>query len=302
MSLFDSAFMSDQVSVGRSKLVVRRGGSGPPVLLLHGFPETHAAWHRVAPLLATCFTLIMPDLPGYGDSVVPEPDALQGRFTKRAMADTLVELMTKFEYSTFSVVGHDRGGRVAYRMALDHPTRLSCLAILDVIPSLDMAERMTYETARRMVNWFLLSLPAPIPERLIGAEADLYLRHVIDAWGGSDAITPEAFEEYARCFRNPCVIRAMCEEYRAGDTIDIEHDSVDRGAKRGIACPVLVLWQEGGLTARFGDPLTVWRAWAPDVRGRAIRGGHFLMEESPDQVAEELSRFLVHAQTMLRSG
>ena len=292
MSLFDSGFVADKVTIDGSTVFIRHGGIGPPLLLLHGFPETHVAWHRVAPLLARRFTLVMPDLPGYGDSTGPEPDDTQQTFSKRAMADTLAGLMSTLGHDRFSVVGHDRGARVAYRMALDHRSRVARLAILDVIPSLDITERMTYDTGRHMANWFLLALPWPIPERLIAAEPDLYLQHIIAAWRGTDAVSTEAIAEYARCFRIPRVIRAMCEDYRAGDGVDLEHDRVDRDAKRRIECPVLVLWQAGGLTASFGDPLAIWGQWADDVRGQPVRGGHFLMEESPERIAVELSGFL----------
>jgi haloacetate dehalogenase len=292
VSLFSDEFSADTITVGDSKIFVRRGGTGPAILLLHGFPQTHVAWHRVAPRLAHRFTVIVPDLPGYGDSTGPEPDARHERYSKRSIAATFVELMERLGEERFAVIGHDRGARVAYRMALDHPERVRALAVLDVIPTLDVAERLTYDLAREMANWFWLATSSPVPERLIAAEPDTYLRYIIHAWQGTDAIAPEALAAYARCFRTPRVITGMCEDYRAGDSIDLEHDRRDRDVGRRIACPILVLWPEGGLTARFGDPLAIWRQWSYDVSGDALRGGHFMMEESPEQVTSRLERFL----------
>jgi haloacetate dehalogenase len=292
MALFADDFRAEVVQVGETTVFLRRGGQGPALVLLHGFPETHVAWRAVASLLARQFTVILPDLPGYGDSTGPEPDLLHERYSKRAMAATIVEAMSKLGLSTFAVVGHDRGARVAYRLALDHPKRVSALAVLDIIPTLDMAERMTYETARQMANWFLLAMPSPVPEDLIARNANDYLEYIVDAWGGSDVIAPEAFAEYARCFRNPRTLRGICEEYRAGDTVDIEYDRADRVAARRITCPLLALWQKDGLMEQFGDPLTIWRVWADTVTGDAIPGGHFMMEESPERIAGALRQFL----------
>jgi haloacetate dehalogenase len=290
--LFTGDFPIQEVAVDNGRVLLRRGGRGPTVLLLHGFPETHVAWHAVAPLLAKHFTLILPDLPGYGDSIGPRPDHAHERYSKRAMASMLVQAIDQFGVRNFTVVGHDRGARVAYRLALDYPERVSALAVLDVIPTLDVAERTTYQTARQMANWFWLATAPPLPERLLSCEPELYVRQIIDAWGGSHAIASEALAEYVRCFRNPRVIEAICAEYRAGDVIDIEHDQADREAGRRIACPVLALWEENGFVTQFGDPLTIWRGWADNVTGGAVAGGHFMMEESPVRIAEALREFL----------
>jgi haloacetate dehalogenase len=290
--MFGDEFQSQEIEVGDTTVFLRRGGHGPPVLLLHGFPETHVAWRAVAPRLAQQFTVFVPDLPGYGDSIGPEPDPGHERYSKRAMAASLVDMMAALGQTRFAVVGHDRGGRVAYRLALDHPARVTALAELDVIPTLDVVERTTYGTARQMTNWFWLASPSPIPERLIGADPELYLKYIVEAWNGSTAIDSDAYAEYLRCFRNPRVLHAICEEYRAGDAIDAELDRADRIARSRITCPVLVLWEQDGFVTQFGDPLAIWRTWADDVTGEAVTGGHFLMEESPEHICDRLERFL----------
>jgi haloacetate dehalogenase len=290
--LFTDDFPLQEVAIDEGMVRLRQGGRGPTVVLLHGFPETHVAWHAVAPLLAKHFTLILPDLPGYGDSIGPRPDHAHERYSKRAMASMLVQAIDQLGVQRFALVGHDRGARVAYRLALDHAERVSALAVLDVIPTLDVAERTTYQTARQMANWFWLATAPPLPERLLSCEPELYVRQIVDAWGGSRAIVSEALAEYVRCFRNPRVIEAICAEYRAGDVTDIEHDQADRKAGRRISCPVLALWEENGFVTHFGDPLTIWRGWADNVTGGAVAGGHFMMEESPVRIAEALREFL----------
>ena len=284
-------FSREFVAVSNGNVSVRRGGSGSAVLLLHGFPERKQ------------FTVIAADLPGYGDSSLTNAAIDDGRVSKRNMAATLVEAMTELDLSTFAVVGHDRGARVAYRLALDHPERISAIAVLDVIPILDMADRMTYEAAREMGHWFWLAQPSTIPETLIGRDPDLYVRHIIEQWDGSQVIEAETIEEYMRCMRKPEVLRIMGAEYRA-DQLDLSHDRADRMAGRRIVCPLLALWAQGGLTERFGDPVAIWRTWGEDVEGRALTTGHFLMEESSQEVAALLASFLTRAfdhQRRLRS-
>jgi haloacetate dehalogenase len=286
---FDS--LSVQTKTGSVR--VRRGGAGTPVLLLHGFPETHLAWRRVAPVLAEDFTVVAADLPGYGDSVAPDHDGHHEPFSKRAMAQQLVEAMGALGASRFAVIGHDRGARVAYRMALDHPDRVFALGVLDVVPALEVYEHLTYPAARQMVNWFLLAQPAPLPEELIRADPDRYLTHILGSWGGAESIEREVLDEYARCFRNPRVIDAICAEYRAGDSIDLEHDRADRDAGRRISCPVLISWVPGGLVPLFGEPLSIWRRWADDVQGGEMSTrGHFMMEEAPRETAARIQTFL----------
>ena len=285
-------FERRHVVADATTVFVRVGGSGPPVLLLHGFPETHRAWAAVAPRLSTSFTVIAADLPGYGKTIGPTSDEHHERFSKRAIARTLVRTMTALGFERFAVVGHDRGARVAYRMALDHQDRITALSVLDVIPTLDVAERMTYAIARKMANWFWLAQPAPVPERTIGADPDSYVKYILDAWGGAHVIDPASVAQYVRSFEDPDRVHAVCEEYRA-DGIDLEHDRHDRRDGRRIACPVLALWADDGFVTDFGDPIAIWQAWANDVRGKTVHGGHFMMEESPTQIGELLRAFLL---------
>jgi len=271
------------------------GGNGPPLLLLHGFPETHIAWRNVAPRLSAKFTVVAADLPGYGKSEGPASDDRHEPYSKRAMARTLVEAMAALGYPRFSVIGHDRGARVAYRMALDHPDRIAAVGVLDVIATLDVAERLTYATARQMATWFWLAQPPPLPENTIAANPRGYVTFVLEAWGGTSAIGPEAVDEYVRAFSQPRSIHAICEEYRAGDTVDIDIDRKDRDDGRHIACPLLCLWVEHGFAAQFGDPIEIWKRWASDVKGQSIGGGHFMMEESPEVIAAAIESFVEEA-------
>jgi haloacetate dehalogenase len=284
----------ESIAVSTGDVLVRRAGRGPAVLLLHGFPETSVAWRKMAPELANLFTVIAADLPGYGDSRLSDAAFDQGRISKRCMATTLVDVMTELDIPTFAVVGHDRGARVAYRLALEYPERISAIAALDVIPILDMADRMTYEAARQMGHWFWLAQSSTVPEALIGRDPDLYVRHIIEQWGGSQVIEREALDEYIRAMRKPDVRRTMGAEYRA-DQLDLAHDRADRMADRRIVCPLLAVWARGGLVEQFGDPLAIWRTWADDVDGRAVTAGHFLMEESPQEIAGLLVPFLRRA-------
>ncbi|MBI2466610.1 MAG: alpha/beta fold hydrolase, partial [Candidatus Rokubacteria bacterium] len=266
---------------------------GPPVLLLHGYPQTHVAWHRVGPALASAVTVVAADLPGYGDSTGPDPDRDRQAFAKRATAATLVEVMQALGFARFAVAGHDRGGRVAYRMALDHPGRVTRLAVLDIVPTLDMVEMTDRDLALATYHWFFLAQPHPLPERLIGGDPDFYLEWTIGRWlGRPGGIDPAALAEYRRCFRKPSVIRAACEDYRAGLGLDVEHDRADRDAGRRIACPVLVLWAAQGTDGKAVEPLAVWGRWAERVTGQPLAAGHFLMEEAPDATAAALLAFL----------
>ena len=288
------AFSRETVAVAAGTVFLRRAGRGPLVLLLHGYPETSVAWRKIAPDLANEFTVIAADLPGYGDSTVSAETFDRGRISKRTMAQILVDVTSALGFSHIAVIGHDRGARVAYRLALDNPERVRAIAVLDVIPILDMAERLTYEAARQMGHWLWLSQPSTAPETLIGRDPDLYVRHIVEQWDGEDVIERDAIEEYIRCMRKPEVLRTMGAEYRA-DLLDLEHDHTDRMVGRRIACPVLALWAQGGLTERFGDPLAIWRQWADRVDGGALPGGHFMMEESPQKVVALLRPFLTAA-------
>jgi haloacetate dehalogenase len=264
-------------------------GSGDPVLLLHGYPQTRAIWHRVAPALADRFTVVCPDLRGYGDSAKPPSDATHEPYAKRVMARDQVELMRGLGFDRFAVVGHDRGARVARRAALDHPGTVTRLAVLDIVPTRTIYETLDREHALSVWRYFFLTQPADLPERMIGADPDGYLRWTFDEWCGTPgALSTEALAEYRRCF-GPETIRATCEDYRAGATIDLVHDAADAG--RGISCPVLVLWSGPTLGAAY-DVLSIWRGEAGDVTGEALDCGHFLPEERPDEVSAKLRAFL----------
>lgn len=279
--------IEETVAVDGASVALAHAGHGEPLLLLHGFPETRAAWHRVAPRLAERFTLVIPDLPGYGDSTSG------GQSSKRAMARTLVGVMRALGHERFAVAGHDRGARVAYRMALDHPARMTRLAVLDIVPTLEMVRALDAGKVSALFNWFFLAQPAPLPETLIGGAPQFYLDRILDGWLGPGAsLAPQARAEYARCFRQPGVLHAICEDYRAGLGVDLEHDRADQASGRRILCPLLALWSARDLAGEWFDVLGVWRRWAQNVSGRALRCGHFLMEEAPDEVAAALEEFL----------
>ena len=268
-----------------------RGGEGPPVLLLHGYPQTLAMWHLIAPRLAASFTVVATDLRGYGDSSKPEGGEEHAGYSKRAMAADQVEVMRTLGFGSFAVLGHDRGGRVAHRMALDHPQSVTRLAVLDIVPTRHVFETADKELAMAYYHWFFLSQPYDLPERLIGADPDYYLRKKLGGWGtGFDSFASEAYAEYERCFRDPRTIHSSCEDYRAAATIDLKHDGADRDRK--VGCPLLALWGEQGVVERLYDVLGVWRGYASDVRGRALPCGHYLAEERPEETAEELVTFL----------
>ncbi|MDQ3999472.1 MAG: alpha/beta hydrolase [Actinomycetota bacterium] len=268
-----------------------RGGEGPPVLLLHGYPQTLAMWHLIAPRLTASFTVVATDLRGYGDSSKPEGGEEHAGYSKRAMAADQVEVMRTLGFGSFAVLGHDRGGRVAHRMALDHPQSVTRLAVLDIVPTRHVFETADKELAMAYYHWFFLSQPYDLPERLIGADPDYYLRKKLSGWGtGFDSFASEACAEYERCFRDPRTIHASCEDYRAAATIDLEHDGADRDRK--VGCPLLALWGEQGVVERLYDVLGVWRGYASEVGGRALPCGHYLAEERPEETAEELVTFL----------
>ena len=266
------------------------GGSGPPLLLLHGYPQTHVMWHKVAPRLAESFTVVVPDLRGYGDSTKPPGDDTHAAYSKRAMAKDQVEVMEALGSESFFVAGHDRGGRVGHRMALDHPERVSKLSVLDIVPTHKVFSTIDQTMATGYYHWFFLIQPFDLPETLIGSNPEFYLRKKLGSWGADvDSFSPEAMAEYVRCFSNPETIHATCEDYRAAASIDLEHDEADMGEK--IACPVRVLWGAKGLMERRYDVLATWRERAIDADGRALPCGHFLPEEAPDETYAELARF-----------
>jgi haloacetate dehalogenase len=275
----------DVVVPSGSRIRTWTAGSGAPVLLLHGWPQTSTMWHRIVPELARTRTVVLADLPGYGASRLP-PGADVAASAKRAMATDLVATMDALGHDAFAVVGHDRGARCAYRLALDHPHRVTALAVLDVLPTLDVVERVDAGFARAAWHWFLLAQPADLPERLVAAHPDAVLGR-----GLTGICAPEALAEYRAAWTRPEVVRGMCQDYRAALDVDVADDRADRGG-RTIDCPTLVLWGERGPLGAVPDVLDVWRRWAPGVAGRVLPCGHFLAEERPAEVLAALHSFL----------
>jgi haloacetate dehalogenase len=266
------------------------GGQGPPLLLLHGYPQTHVCWHKVAPLLADSFTIVAPDLRGYGDSGKPPTDAAHEPYSKRRMAADQVRVMSQLGFKRFFVAGHDRGGRVAHRLALDHPHAVDKLAVLDIAPTLEMFRRTNEQFARAYFHWFFLMQPFDFPERLIGGNAEYYLRTAFYARTPSGSVvSPEAFAEYLRCFQKPETLHATCEDYRAAAGIDLEHDEADLDKR--LELPLLLLYGAKGRIAQVYDLPALWRERAANVQSQGLPGGHFLPEETPEEVADCLRTF-----------
>ena len=267
------------------------GGSGPPLLLLHGFPQTRMAWKSVAPALAERFTLVIPDLRGHGRSDKPAGDATHERYCKRTMALDAVAAMGALGFGRFAVAGHDRGARVAYRLALDHGEAVTRVVVLDILPTAEAWARAEAGAAMAAYHWYMLAQPAPLPERLIGGDPDFFLRWTLASWAADGfRFDPESLEDYLRCFRDPASIHASCEDYRAGWGPDRAHDEADRDRRR-IAAPLLAVWAEGYGVAR-GRPLETWRGWAEMASGECVPGGHFVLEEAPRETAAAMLRFL----------
>ena len=284
--MFDGFDLS-YVETGEATIRARHGGSGPPLLLLHGHPQTHVMWHLVAPRLAREFSVVAMDLRGYGESSKPPTTPEHEPYSKRAMARDAVAVMQHFGYERFDVAGHDRGGRVAYRLALDHPERVRKLATLDIIPTGEHFRRADMKFGLGYWHWFFLAQPYPLPEKLIGADPDWFFTGRPNR---ESVHTPEALEDYLRCYRNPETIHAACEDYRAAATYDFALDEADRGKKK-IAAPLLALWAGRGQVGVWYDVLAVWRDWADDVRGEPIDSGHFMPEEAPDATYAALRQF-----------
>ena len=286
---FTSSLMS---GADGTDIHVTFGGSGPPVLLLHGYPQTHVMWHKIAPALAESHTVVMPDLRGYGDSGKPASGADHAAYAKRSMAADQVAVMRRLGFPRFQAVGHDRGARVLHRLCLDHPDAVARAAVLDIAPTSSMYARTDQAFATAYYHWFFLIQPYDLPERLIGADPDYWVGRKLAHWNRSgDVFTPEAVAEYRRCFRDPAAIHATCEDYRAAASIDLEHDRAD-GHKK-VTCPLLALWGAAGVIGRSFDALALWREKAIDVRGGALPGGHFLAEEAPRETLAALLEFLV---------
>ena len=291
MSALFPGFARKRIQVNGASINLVHGGQGPALLLLHGYPQTHCIWHRLAPRLAEKYTVVATDLRGYGDSSKPVGLPDHRNYSKRALALDQVEVMQALGQHEFHLVGHDRGARVAHRLALDHPERVKKLAVLDICPTKTMYARTDRAFAKAYFHWFFLIQPAPFPETLIGADPEFFIKFLMGRrHGGLQVFAPEAMAEYVRCFSDPATIHASCEDYRAAESIDLEHDAAD-GVKR-INCPLLALWGKHGVIEQQFDCLADWRAAARDVRGEALDCGHYLPEEQPEEVARQLESFL----------
>jgi haloacetate dehalogenase len=286
------SFEPRRIETSEVEINLRIGGSGPPVLLLHGYPQTHMMWHLVAPRLAERFTVVVPDLRGYGDSSKPAGGSDHAAYSKRVMAADQVEVMASLGHDRFAVVGHDRGGRVGHRMALDHPDKVSSLSVLDIVPTRTVFSSVNQEIATGTYHWFFLIQPDPLPERLIGADPSFFLRWHLKTWSGGrdDFFAPAAVAEYERCFSDPACIHATCEDYRAGASIDLVHDAED--ASRPVECPLLALWGARGKNDALFGVLASWHTRASIVSGHGLDCGHFLAEELSDETAQALIEFL----------
>lgn len=288
-----SGFQKAQCHVNGIDIAYRIGGSGPGLLLLHGHPQTHIIWRKVAPVLAERFTVVAADLRGYGDSGKPPADPQHLTYAKRTLAQDNIELMQTLGFDTFDLLAHDRGARVAHRLAMDHPAAVRRMILLDIAPTLAMYSQTDETFARAYWHWFFLIRPAPLPETLIDADPDLYLRSVMGTRSaGLAPFMDGAFEEYLRCLKLPGTARGICEDYRASATIDLEHDRADRAANRMLTMPTLALWGANGIVGKCFDPLAEWKKVASDVQGRALPGGHYLPEEVPEALLDEVTAFL----------
>lgn len=282
-------FETQRIDVDGVTIHTRIAGNGPPLLLLHGYPQTHAIWHKIAPRLAERYTVVATDLRGYGDSDCPPTTSDHAPYSKRAMAADQAGVMSALGFDRFSLVGHDRGGRVAHRLARDHSERVERIAVLDIAPTLAMYDQTDMNFATAYYHWFFLIQPADFPERLIGADPEYYLRKKMKGWGRTDgAITDAAFAEYLRCF-TPEVIHASCEDYRAAAAIDLDHD---RAETARLTMPLLALWGQEGFVGRTYDVLAEWQQVAENVTGQAVPGGHYVPEEAPEEALEALFAFL----------
>lgn len=288
-----SGFQKAQCHVNGVDIAYRIGGSGPGLLLLHGHPQTHIIWRKVAPVLAERFTVVAADLRGYGDSGKPPADPQHLTYAKRTLVQDNIELMQTLGFDTFDLLAHDRGARVAHRLAMDHPAAVRRMILLDIAPTLAMYNQTDEAFARAYWHWFFLIRPAPLPETLIDADPDLYLRSIMGTRSaGLAPFMDGAFEEYLRCLKLPGTARGICEDYRASATIDLEHDRADRAANRMLTMPTLALWGADGIVGKCFDPLAEWKKVATDVQGKALPGGHYLPEEVPEALLDEVTAFL----------
>jgi haloacetate dehalogenase len=288
-------FAERRIDTGGAEIFVRTGGRGVPLLLLHGYPQTHVCWHKIAPELARHATLVVADLRGYGASSIPPSDAEHAAYSKQAMAEDCRKVMRALGHERFVVGGHDRGGRVAYRLALDHPEAVRALIPIDILPTAEVWRRITAERAVSGYHWAFLAQPHPLPETLIGREPIYYLEHTLKSWAGPrdlSAFSAEALAHYRALMKDPARVHAMCEDYRAGASIDRRLDEADLAASRRIACPTFVIWGSEYLGRGSARPLDVWRPWCRELSGMEIRSGHFLAEENPQDTLAALVPFL----------
>ncbi len=286
-------FKSELIEVNGVKIMARKGGSGQPLLLLHGHPQTHAIWHRVAQQLAESHTVVMTDLRGYGDSSKPQGSHDHLNYSKRVMALDQIEVMRHFGFAQFDVLAHDRGARVAHRLALDHPKAVKRLVLLDIAPTLAMYEKTSNQFARSYWHWFFLIQPAPLPERLIEADPAAYVRDVLGRRSaGLAPFDPRALAEYVRCLELPGTAHGLCEDYRASATIDLVHDQLDIDKKNFVQQALLVLWGEQGVVNQCFEPLKEWSKLAVNVKGHALPCGHYIPEEAPELLLNQVQSFL----------
>lgn len=290
--MFDG-FTRRRIATDGAEIHTLVGGEGPPLLLLHGFPQCHAMWSRVAPRLAERFTVVLTDLRGYGQSSKPPGDPAHETYCKRTNGRDQVAVMAALGFDRFRLAGHDRGARVAHRLVLDHPDRIERVAFLDVVPTLEVFARIDQRMATAYYHWFFLIQPNNLAERLIGADPDFYLSQVLGSIGSTaDIFDAEAMDAYRNAFRDPATVHAMCEDYRAAASIDLEHDRADRAAGRKVDGPALLLWGRNSAVGRlYDDPLGIWRGYAPSIRGREMPAGHFIPEEAPEETAQALLDF-----------
>jgi haloacetate dehalogenase len=290
-------FESRYISTDEGRIFCRVGGKadGEPLVLLHGFPQTHVMWHKIAPALGERYRLILPDLRGYGWSSAPRSEAPHTPYSKREMAKDIIRVVEELGHVRFALVGHDRGARVAYRLALDHPGRLTKLAVLDIVPTSVMWQRMDARRAMQVYHWSFLAQPYPMPETMIARAPSEWLEHTLASWTKTkdlSAFDPRALAHYRAFFNDPAHIHATCEDYRAGATLDAEADEADNAQGKTIDCPVLVLWGGSGIPAEGLSPLDGWRDFAPKARGQMVVSGHFVAEENPEATLKALQGWL----------
>jgi len=290
--MFPADFKQQIIALNGVELNVITGGNGTPLILLHGFPQTSVIWHRVAPELARHFSLVMPDLRGYGGSSAPPGDPEHRQYSKREVAKDIIALADQLGIGRFALAGHDRGGRVGYRLVLDHPGRVTKFCAIDIIPTLDVWQDMDTAAAVSTFHWSFLAATTPLPEDIIGQNPDLFYHSLLQRWASDIAkLDPGAVEAYLEQYRDPSKIHAQCEDYRAGATLDRQYDQANRDAGDQLDCPVLVLWSTGYLGDKARSPLDSWRKWAADVRAVAIACGHFIVEEEPVLAADAMVDF-----------